>query len=673
MNESNRAKCPRCGSELPVGVPGDTCPRCAARVLQATQTEMSAGQEATRSFIPPGVDQLAPLFPQLEVLELLGRGGMGAVYKARQKELDRVVALKILPPGIGEDPAFAERFAREAKALARLNHPGIVTIHDFGRANGLYYFLMEFVDGVNLHRLEEGGRISAREALAIVPQICDALQYAHDQGIVHRDIKPQNILLDRRGVVKVADFGLAKLVGTEGEAKTGAASGLSSSALTEAGKVLGTPAYMAPEQEERPTEVDHRADIYALGVVFYQLLTGELPRKPLEPPSRKVRIDVRLDEVVLKAMEEIPERRYEHASQLKTAVESIASPLRQAGQNQEDVDAKGSEIQTPPAKAEPLRTRWWQVFLAGFLTVMLLEVGALALTERGPGALVLALLAGGVAVAIFVIARQVWLNALLVGMAIVFLSWLAVVAAATVAYPLAALAGLLGLAVYAFAMKKLGVSRAFFTGFIGVFLLVFGASAVITLIIPESFVSTARLAVEREKGAPPLYQPQPVGFYDPYTVQTEFEVLKSGAILGKVIQNLGLEQEWGRRYGRGQPLKEGECLELLKRRLDLRPVRNSSIIEVRVFGEKAEEAAAIANEIAQVYRETRLSQQAAAAGSGALPMRIAIVDQAVPGLRPVRPNKPVNFAIGALAGLLLGTAGGAGLAGYKVRKGSSGI
>ena len=108
-----------------------------------------------------------------------------------------MVALKILPPGIGNDPAFAERFTREAKALARLNHPGIVTVYDFGRANGLFYFLMEYVDGVSLRQLMNTGRISPREALAIVPQICDALQYAHDQGIVHRDIKPETILLDR--------------------------------------------------------------------------------------------------------------------------------------------------------------------------------------------------------------------------------------------------------------------------------------------------------------------------------------------------------------------------------------------------------------------------------------------------------------------------------------------
>ena len=197
-----------------------------------------------------------------------------------------------------------------------------MTLYEFGQADGLFYFLMEFVDGVNLRHLLEAGRVSPREALAIVPQICDALQYAHDHGIVHRDIKPENILLDRQGRVKVADFGLAKLVGTDAlarashpmEERDGAAPGegaVPSVVLTEAGKVMGTPQYMAPEQWEHPAEVDHRADIYSLGVVLYQMLTGELPGKPIEPPSHTVRVDVRLDEVVLRSLEKEPERRYQ--------------------------------------------------------------------------------------------------------------------------------------------------------------------------------------------------------------------------------------------------------------------------------------------------------------------------------------------------------------------------
>lgn len=284
--------------------------------------EETAAARSAASFNPPTIDELAPHFPQLEMLAFVGRGGMGAVYKARQKELDRLVALKILPPGFGEDPAFADRFVQEAKAMARLNHPGIVTIHDFGRTDGLYYFVMEFVDGTTLRQLLNYERLAPREALAIVPQICDALQYAHDQGIVHCDIKPENILIDRLGRVKVADFGVARLVALEGAPRPASKAG-----SAEAGRVMGTPQYMAPEQRERPQEVDHRADIYALGVVFYQMLTGELPSGRLEPPSRKVHVDVRLDEVVLRALEREPRRRYQAASQIKTDVETISETL----------------------------------------------------------------------------------------------------------------------------------------------------------------------------------------------------------------------------------------------------------------------------------------------------------------------------------------------------------
>jgi serine/threonine protein kinase len=241
-----------------------------------------------KSQIPPPAAptpaELAPHFPQLEILELIGQGGMGIVYKARQPHLDRFVALKVLSPEIGRDPAFAERFAREARALARLNHPSIVAVYDFGQAGSYYYLIMEFVDGVNLHQLERARRLAPQEALSVVPRICEALQYAHDEGIVHRDIKPGNIRIDKRGRVKIADFGLAKLVGK-------AATDL---ALTQSHHVTGTPAYLAPEQTERPTEVDHRADIYSLGVVFYEMLTGELPIGRLAPPSQKVAVDARL-------------------------------------------------------------------------------------------------------------------------------------------------------------------------------------------------------------------------------------------------------------------------------------------------------------------------------------------------------------------------------------------
>jgi hypothetical protein len=280
--------------------------------------ETKAGNEAgggKSTFVPPTVEQMAGLFPQLEIIELLGRGGMGAVYQARQPRLNRFVALKILSPEKQNDPQFAERFEREARALAWLNQPNIVTVYDSGEMQGMFYLLMEFVDGLSLRQLLQQRRLASAEALAIVIQICQALQYAHEQGVIHRDIKPENILLDKKGQVKIADFGIAKLMEPEPQ----------DISLTGAADVVGTPHYMAPEQIEKPQTVDRRADIYSLGVVFYEMLTGELPLGNFQPPSQKVQIDVRLDEVVLHALEKEPERRYQEAGAVKTAVETIVS------------------------------------------------------------------------------------------------------------------------------------------------------------------------------------------------------------------------------------------------------------------------------------------------------------------------------------------------------------
>jgi len=290
----------------------------------AAQTEGSGatGPHGTKVVQPPPTPaEIASLFPQLEILECLGRGGMGVVYKARQPRLNRLVALKILARDKEQDAPFAERFAREAQALARLSHPNIVAVHDFGEAGGHCYLVMEFVDGLNLRQLLQTGKIKPEQALAIVPKICEALQYAHEQGIVHRDIKPENILLDKQGRVKIADFGIAKMLGAEAGQQT----------LTGARDAVGTPHYMAPEQIEKPLTVDHRADIYSLGVVFYEMLTGELPLGKFQPPSQKVQVDVRLDEVVLRALEKEPERRYQQASEIKTRVETITQTPPVAG------------------------------------------------------------------------------------------------------------------------------------------------------------------------------------------------------------------------------------------------------------------------------------------------------------------------------------------------------
>ena len=345
--------CPECGAELPANAPEGLCPRCLMKsARQETKPSGNADSELASDvptsatppgkFVPPKPEELAGQFPQLEIIELLGQGGMGAVYRARQKQLDRHVALKILPPEVEQEAAFAERFTREARSLARLNHPYIVTVFDFGHtAEGLYFFIMEFVEGTDLRKVIQTAELSPKEALAIVPQICEALQFAHDEGIVHRDIKPENILLDKKGRVKIADFGLAKILDSPASVYT----------LTQAGQRMGTPHYMAPEQIEHPAQVDHRADIFSLGVVFYEMLTNELPLGRFSPPSKKVQVDVRLDEVVLRTLEKEPDRRYQHASEVGADVETICSDKQ--------ADAKFSPHRKMSDNVKSIRNRVW--------------------------------------------------------------------------------------------------------------------------------------------------------------------------------------------------------------------------------------------------------------------------------------------------------------------------
>ncbi len=322
VDKDREKVCPQCGASVPIGTPSVLCPRCLLTLGFESQPGLNQPSTAAYRprFVAPLPEMLAPYFPQLEILERVGYGGMGVVYKARQKELDRLVALKILRPDFENDPGFAERFQREARALAKLNHPHIVTVYDFGKQGDLYFFLMEFVDGTSLRQVEQSGRLSCKEALGIVPQICDALQYAHEQGIVHRDIKPENILISKEGCVKIADFGLAKITRPSDEIGNVDAS---EKQLTGTREVIGTPHYMAPEQVEHPTEVDHRADIFSLGVVLYEMLTGELPLGRFPLPSQKARIDLRLDDVVLRTLEKEPSQRYQRVTDVRTDVNHI--------------------------------------------------------------------------------------------------------------------------------------------------------------------------------------------------------------------------------------------------------------------------------------------------------------------------------------------------------------
>lgn len=303
MNPKN---CPTCHAPVPENAPGGLCPVC---VLRAAEDPLPADQST------PSLEEIAIAFPQFEIVEFIGQGGMGFVYKVHQPGIDRTVALKILAPELGNDPAFAERFSREARMLGKLNHPNIVTVFEHGESGGYFYLLMEYVDGVNLRQAMHSGRFTPEQALAIVPGICDALQAAHSQGIWHRDIKPENILLDSGGKVKIADFGIARLAGDPERDFT----------LTRTGHVLGSTAYMAPEQHEKPHDIDHRADIYSLGVVIYEMLTGELPLGRFPNPSQRAEVSARIDEIVLRTLEKERGLRQQSATEVKTEVEGVTN------------------------------------------------------------------------------------------------------------------------------------------------------------------------------------------------------------------------------------------------------------------------------------------------------------------------------------------------------------
>lgn len=292
---------------------------------------------------------VGPAVPGYELVELLGKGGMGEVWRAKQLSLGRMVALKVLPSRFSKDREFVARFDKEATALAALSHPGIVQIIDRGQAGDHYYFTMELVPGINLREMMNAGRLKVRDALRIGTQIARALDYAHEMKIVHRDLKPENVLVDTRGHVKIADFGLAGMKGNEKDIS-----------LTATAVAMGTVNYMAPEQRRDAKNVDHRADLYSLGVLVYELLTGELPIGRFKVPSLKTPgLDPQVDEAVCQMLETEPEARPARANLLAEVLESFtppsnagspATPLpRPASQPPPGTSAVGSFIQGPAA------------------------------------------------------------------------------------------------------------------------------------------------------------------------------------------------------------------------------------------------------------------------------------------------------------------------------------
>jgi len=248
------------------------------------------------------------------VEEVIGRGGMGTVYRTTQVSLGRRAALKILPADLAQDRHFVQRFHREAEVLSRLSHPNIVTVFDRGEVDGRPFLSMEYVEGPSLRAVLRRGPLRPSDALRHVSAVLAALQHAHQKGVVHRDIKPENVLLAHGEIVKVADFGLSRLLGPAETTR-----------LTRTHFAMGTYEYMSPEQREHAKEADERSDLYATGVILYEMLTGELPIGRFDLPSRQrpSECDRRIDAIIEKSLEKDPERRYQRASEMADAVSGL--------------------------------------------------------------------------------------------------------------------------------------------------------------------------------------------------------------------------------------------------------------------------------------------------------------------------------------------------------------
>jgi len=261
------------------------------------------------TFTAPEISELAPLFPGYEISNLIATGGMGAVYRAVQKSLDRPVAIKILPQEFSKDAAFCAGFEAEAKAMARLNHPNLISVYDFGEVAGMLYIIMEYVPGKSIFHSAHGIAIDPSEVIRLVSGISNGLAHAHENGIIHRDIKPSNILLDLNAQPKIGDFGLARPVENK---------------IQEGEEIFGTPHYTAPEVVSSPHSVGNRADIFSVGVLLHELLTGRLPAEDRRPASVICGCDPRFDAIIKRASSQIPEARYSSAAEIAQDLQAIA-------------------------------------------------------------------------------------------------------------------------------------------------------------------------------------------------------------------------------------------------------------------------------------------------------------------------------------------------------------
>src|SRR5438105_13763504 len=316
--------CPKCGAEIPADAPEGGCPGC----LLESGLRLLASEDEDAPTVAPKQQRttskrLVEILGELgdyELLQEVGRGGQGVVFRARQKSLNRIVAVKVIGLGQWATKEHLKRFRLEAEAAASLDHPSIVPIYEVGERDGQCYFSMKFVEGGQLDEVVKHTPLSIRQAVELIAKVARTVQYAHEHGILHRDIKPGNILLDTKGEPQLTDFGLARLVEAE-------------STITRTREALGTPSYMAPEQAAGEyTKLSNATDVYGLGAVLYQLLTDHPPfaggttyetikllldTEPRQPRLLNPKIDRDLSTICLKCLEKDPKRRY--ASELALA------------------------------------------------------------------------------------------------------------------------------------------------------------------------------------------------------------------------------------------------------------------------------------------------------------------------------------------------------------------
>ena len=308
-----------------------------------------------------------------EILDKLGEGGMGEVWRARDERLQRMVAVKILPPDVANDPGRRARFEQEARALGALNHPNVVAVYDVGQEDGRAYLVSELVDGESLRAILDRGPMATRKTIDIAVQIAEGMAAAHALGIIHRDLKPENVMVTRTGLVKLLDFGLAK------QNFTGSGENTATMALSQPGTVMGTAGYMSPEQV-RAQPVDARSDIFSFGCVLYEMITGKrafqaasgvetmhavLNAEPPEFEGEQAKMPPALATIVRRCLEKQPEQRFQSAADLAFALRSATSGISVSG------------VQAPVAAQKPASRSWlWAVtgtaaavllFAAGFL------------------------------------------------------------------------------------------------------------------------------------------------------------------------------------------------------------------------------------------------------------------------------------------------------------------